>query len=93
MVTEPSKLGRSKHILIKLYYIKDFVINRSISMIYCKTEEMTADIHTKPLRFIQHRNKHHGFHHLSPQTVEPYNYKTSDNKRSVGKRKHDERRG
>jgi hypothetical protein len=96
MVTEPSKLRRSKHILIKLSYIKDFVINRSISMIYCKTEEMTADIHTKPLmgaRFIQHRNKHHGFHHLSPQTVEPYNYKTSDNKRSVGKRKHDERRG
>lgn len=41
--------NRSKHIDTKYNFIKDFVKNGTITCQYCSTEEMLADILTKPL--------------------------------------------
>ena len=48
MITEPSKFKRSKHILTKVLYAKGLVIDGSVLVNYIETEEMTADILTKP---------------------------------------------
>ena len=41
--------GRSKHIDIKYHFVREQVEQQSIKLIYCKSEEMTADILTKGL--------------------------------------------
>ena len=41
--------ARSKHIDIRYHFIKFCIEDLSIDLIYCPTEEMTADIFTKPL--------------------------------------------
>ena len=41
--------NRTKHIDIKYHIVRDLVADQSISLRYCPTEEMTADILTKPL--------------------------------------------
>ena len=49
---------RTKHIEIKLHFIKELVQQGRLSVKYCPTSEMTADILTKPLSaatFEKHR--------------------------------------
>ena len=41
--------GRSKHIDIKYHFIKEHCVDGCIQLIYCPTEEMKADMFTKPL--------------------------------------------
>jgi hypothetical protein len=41
--------ARSKHIDIRWHFIKFCIKDESIELIYCPTEEMVADIFTKPL--------------------------------------------
>ena len=41
--------GRSKHIDIKFHFTRDQVLSGNIELKYCKSEDMIADIFTKPL--------------------------------------------
>ena len=41
--------GRSKHIDIKFHFTRDQVISGNIELNYCKSENMVADLFTKPL--------------------------------------------
>jgi ribonuclease HI len=41
--------ARTKHIDIRYHFIRYVVQNGSINLIYCPTDDMTADILTKPL--------------------------------------------
>jgi hypothetical protein len=40
--------GRSKHIDIKLHYIRDLIKDIEIVVEYCTSEDQIADIFTKP---------------------------------------------
>ena len=40
---------RSKHIDIKFHYIRDLIASDKIKIVYCPSENMIADIFTKPL--------------------------------------------
>jgi len=51
--------ARSKHIAIRYHFIRHYIEERLINVIYCKTGNMIADIMTKGLpniTFIKHRN-------------------------------------
>jgi hypothetical protein len=50
MTTGQSKSGRSKHITLRYLFIKDRIENGEIELIYTPTDEMVADILTKPLQ-------------------------------------------
>ena len=41
--------GRSKHIDIKFHFTRDQVSSGNVEVVYCKSEEMVADMLTKPL--------------------------------------------
>ena len=41
--------SRSKHIFIRGCYIKEHLDNGIITLVYCPTQDMLADIGTKPL--------------------------------------------
>jgi hypothetical protein len=59
MLEELSKNKRSKHILTKVCYARDLVMSGIVDAYYLFTEEMTADILTKPKTarfFIYHRD-------------------------------------
>ena len=56
----------TKHINIRYHFIKFCVQNGSINLIYCPTEDMIADILTKPLPVIKVK---HFTHDLSLLTV------------------------
>ncbi len=49
MSKNPVSRARIKHIDIKFHYIREAVENGSIQLKYCCTEEMLADLLTKPL--------------------------------------------
>jgi len=49
MTKNPIAHGRTKHIDIRYHYVKEAVENGVISLEYCSTEDMLADILTKPL--------------------------------------------
>jgi hypothetical protein len=40
---------RSRHIRIRFFFIKQFIDSKEMELIYCPTEDMIADILTKPL--------------------------------------------
>ncbi|KAJ7980732.1 Retrovirus-related Pol polyprotein from transposon TNT 1-94 [Quillaja saponaria] len=42
--------GRSKHIDVKFYFLRDLTKERVIDLIYCRSEDQVADIFTKPLK-------------------------------------------
>jgi transposase InsO family protein len=49
MTKNPQFHGRAKHIDIKYHFIREHVNSGNITLKYCPTDEMTADILTKPL--------------------------------------------
>ena len=60
MTKNPQFHGRAKHIDIKHHYIREQVGQGTITLEYCPTDEMTADMLTKGLSqefFCKHRNK------------------------------------
>ena len=40
---------RTRHLDIRLFYVKDLVKNKEVEVVYCPTEKMIADHNTKPL--------------------------------------------
>ncbi len=53
MTKNPQFHGRTKHIAIKYHYIREQVNDGSITVQYCSTENMLADMLTKPLASTQ----------------------------------------
>jgi hypothetical protein len=54
-----STSDRTRHVAIRYFWVKDRITNNEIEVIYCPTENMVADILTKPLvgdNFIKLRN-------------------------------------
>ncbi len=49
------KFHKQKHVNVKYHYTKDLVNDKTIQVCYCPTEEMIADILTKPLSTLPHR--------------------------------------
>lgn len=49
LIEEEKMSGRSKHIDVRYYFIKDYVERNIVQCIYCPTENMVADLLTKPL--------------------------------------------
>uniref|UniRef100_A0A1X7TB01 Reverse transcriptase Ty1/copia-type domain-containing protein n=1 Tax=Amphimedon queenslandica TaxID=400682 RepID=A0A1X7TB01_AMPQE len=45
----PVSHARTKHIDIKYHYVREALQNGTIDLVYCPTENMIADIFTKPL--------------------------------------------
>ena len=45
----PISYNRTKHIDIKFHYVREALEDGIINLIYCPTEQMIADILTKPL--------------------------------------------
>jgi len=57
LTTEPTRYRRSRHILIKIAYIREHCILRVVLTSYLNTVDMTADMLTKPLQgavFVKH---------------------------------------
>lgn len=60
LATNPMISSRSKHISIKEHFIRDVVKDGSVKISYCPTEDMDADLLTKPLpgpRFAKLRDR------------------------------------
>nr|KYP43675.1 Retrovirus-related Pol polyprotein from transposon TNT 1-94 [Cajanus cajan] len=54
----PVLYGRSKHIDVKIYFLRDLSNDGAIKLIYCQSEDQVADIFTKALKresFMKHR--------------------------------------
>jgi hypothetical protein len=43
--------GRSKHIDVKYYFLRDLNNDGTIKLVYYRSEDQVADIQTKPLKF------------------------------------------
>ena len=46
----PVMHGRSKHIDIRFHFLREFAKDRIVELLHCGTEELTADVMTKPLK-------------------------------------------
>ena len=53
MTKNPQFHGRTKHIAIKYHYIREQVNDGTVNVQYCSTENMLADMLTKPLASTQ----------------------------------------
>jgi len=49
LAKNPVSHGRTKHIDIRHHFIRNEVEDGRITLVYCRTEDMIADILTKPL--------------------------------------------
>jgi len=49
LVENPENHARTKHINVQYHYIRYLVGNGSVSIAYCPTDQMAADVLTKPL--------------------------------------------
>ena len=59
----PISSPRTRHINVRYHYIREKIINGEIVVKYLSTEEMVADIFTKPLdkvKFVKFRTQLHG---------------------------------
>jgi hypothetical protein len=54
LVENPENHARTKHIDVQYHYIRYLVGNGSVSIAYCPTDRMAADVLTKPLAKIKH---------------------------------------
>jgi len=54
LVENPENHARTKHIDVQYHYIRYLVGNGSVSTAYCPTDQMAADILTKPLTKVKH---------------------------------------
>ena len=52
----PVSHARTKHIDIKFHYVREAVKEGIISLTYCPTEKMVADLLTKPLNRIRFKS-------------------------------------
>ena len=53
LMEENGKLSssqRTRHINIRYFFIKDRITSKEIEVMYCPTDNMLADYHTKPLQ-------------------------------------------
>ncbi|XP_073121221.1 secreted RxLR effector protein 161-like [Henckelia pumila] len=60
MSKNPAYNGRTKHIDLRVHFIRELVSKKLVTLEFCNTEEQTADILTKSLSFKKHiyfRNK------------------------------------
>jgi hypothetical protein len=51
---------RTRHVHIRYYWVKDRIASKDIEVVYLQTDDMLADILTKPLqgdKFLKLRNK------------------------------------
>ena len=48
----PVNHGRSKHIDVRYYFLRDLNNEGTVELQYCRSEDLLADILTKPLRFL-----------------------------------------
>ena len=48
--TGRSNAGRTRHINVKYYFVKDRVESKDVRIVYTPTHEMVADFFTKPLQ-------------------------------------------
>jgi hypothetical protein len=60
LAKNPEHHTRTKHIDIQHHFIREKVENNQVQLIYCPTEEMKADILTKPLS----KDKHNKFRNM-----------------------------
>lgn len=49
LIKEEKLSGRSKHIDVRYYFVKDYIEKGFVDCTYCPTENMVADLLTKPL--------------------------------------------
>lgn len=49
LAKDPIAYRRTKYIEVRYHYIRDLVAYRKASVAYCNTENMLADVLTKPL--------------------------------------------
>jgi hypothetical protein len=49
LAKDPIAHGRTKHIEVRYYYIRDLIAYSKATVVYCSTENMLADVLTKPL--------------------------------------------
>jgi len=55
LTKNPAHHSRTKHIELRHHYIRHQALAGHLELVYCPTEEMTADVLTKPLARIKHR--------------------------------------
>ena len=58
MLKIPQFYGRAKHIDIKYHYVREQVNSGSVKLVYCPTNEMTADMFTKGISCEQFNRLH-----------------------------------
>ena len=53
LTKSPKFQNRTKHIDVSYHYVREQVDNKNISVKYCRTEDMLADVMTKGLSKVQ----------------------------------------
>ncbi len=56
MAKNPVSHSRTKHIDIKYHYVREAIQEKAIQVTYCPTENMLADLLTKPLPRVRHQS-------------------------------------
>lgn len=54
IIKEEYMSNSTKHIDTRVYFVKDYVVNGIVSCVYCPTNEMIADLLSKPLQTVKH---------------------------------------
>ena len=58
IISNGNDKGRTKHMDIRYHYVRELVQRKQLSVTYCPSSQMTADMLTKPLdikTFLSHR--------------------------------------